>query len=319
MVHPALAINTADIGVASGTTSVINRFRSSLRWSRYARKQRAAVSSVTDFKAIRYVPETGAPTRGARPPLAIVESGDTTSSLIPEFRHLAIHSEQHRLSDEQITARKVSRSSDHLTKTRRFAKTPVFAISDLERALSRRRNTPLAVNTGTSEVAGTCCGFREIVDANSLYSTETIDSTTPHIPHLVAPRRSPTLRRRKSFGPFVAGSTDPFFQRNDLSLQICLELLTDELSAATTRLSDSCGNETSELRLPLWLMIEVYEHLRDRLLGCMSRNREERERLTEVRAMFDVWVRALQTIYENLGVVSSDAHRLPDVVDEIVD
>lgn len=278
--------------------------------------------SVTEFKAIRYQPETLATRASAgdahRP--VFTESDCAPFTPIPELRHLSLHGRQHRPRSDQEAARPANGSSDYLTKTRQFAKTPVFAIGDLEQAHFMRRNPSSAGSSATSKAAQTHPFLPETLDADSLGSTGTIDSTTRQVPH--PPGRSPALRRRKSFGALAMGSVSSHLQQdNNITLQICFELLTNELLAATTSLSEGLGTRTSELRLPLWLMIEAYEHLRDQLLEWASRNGREAGRLERVEMMFEIWVKSLQNIYENLGVILGDAHGLSEVVemDEIVD
>lgn len=107
-----------------------------------------------------------------------------------------------------------------------------------------------------------------------------------------------------------------------LSLQICLDLLTAELSTAITSggLSEQLGSDA--LRLELWVMIETFGRLRDQLLLLEERVGGGREQEGvgaglpgSVRDMFDVWVRALQRIYDNFGVVEGEARTLSDVLE----
>lgn len=80
----------------------------------------------------------------------------------------------------------------------------------------------------------------------------------------------------------------------NLSLQICLDLLTRDLSSAlASRPSRTCP-ETSALQV--WVMIEAYERLRDQLsdarLGC--------EEFATVEGMLNMWLRALYSIHDTL-------------------
>lgn len=93
----------------------------------------------------------------------------------------------------------------------------------------------------------------------------------------------------------------------NLGLQICLDLLTRELSSAlaacpsraSSSSSSSCLPATSALQV--WAMIEAYEALRDRLLLAGREQDSEREEWrSSLELMFDVWLRALYEIHESL-------------------
>ncbi|KAI1504712.1 hypothetical protein F5X99DRAFT_370771 [Biscogniauxia marginata] len=76
-------------------------------------------------------------------------------------------------------------------------------------------------------------------------------------------------------------------------LQICLDLLTRELTAAAGSLLRP-NVETSALQI--WVMIEAYERLRDQIHEMHL----EQVQLGAVEAMFDMWLRALYEIHDKM-------------------
>ncbi|KAI8627092.1 hypothetical protein F5Y19DRAFT_188552 [Xylariaceae sp. FL1651] len=86
-------------------------------------------------------------------------------------------------------------------------------------------------------------------------------------------------------------------ESEDLGLQICLGMLADELwDAATGGLEEQLRSNVTKLKI--LLMIEGYSRLQDQLLG--SRRQGEMEGLRSLRNMFDVWIEALERVYEKL-------------------
>lgn len=81
---------------------------------------------------------------------------------------------------------------------------------------------------------------------------------------------------------------------DNLSLQICLDLLTRDLSSALASRPSRSSPETSALQV--WVMIEAYERLRDQVAAV----RLAREELRPLEIMFDMWLRALYTIHDSL-------------------
>lgn len=81
-----------------------------------------------------------------------------------------------------------------------------------------------------------------------------------------------------------------------LSLQIAMELLTDELDGTTRRDAGRGAGVARVLPLQTWVMIEAYEKLRGQVLG-MHMPKSEALALTD---MFDVWLRALYRVHEGL-------------------
>ncbi|KAK0742425.1 hypothetical protein B0T21DRAFT_361343 [Apiosordaria backusii] len=81
---------------------------------------------------------------------------------------------------------------------------------------------------------------------------------------------------------------------DNLSLQICLDLLTRDLASALASRPSRTNSETSALQV--WVMIEAYERLRDQLsnagLGC--------EEYGALESMLNLWLRALYSIHDNI-------------------
>ncbi|KAL2016093.1 hypothetical protein VTK56DRAFT_4267 [Thermocarpiscus australiensis] len=93
--------------------------------------------------------------------------------------------------------------------------------------------------------------------------------------------------------PLLPCSARQSFADDNLSLQICLDLLTRELSSA---FKCRMGHAPETSALQVWVMIEAYERLRDRLAEA-GRARED---LRSLEAMFDTWIRALYAIHDSL-------------------
>lgn len=94
--------------------------------------------------------------------------------------------------------------------------------------------------------------------------------------------------------PYGHSFPSPSPAPDNLSLQICLDLLTRDLSSAlASRPSRSCP-ETSALQV--WVMIEAYERLRDQVAEA----RLSRTEMHPLEMMFDMWLRALYTVHDSL-------------------
>lgn len=219
-------------------------------------------------------------------------------TLVPEFRHLRANRAsgvppQRRASVPQRRAsmpvRKAAAagaptsmiaSQMAMARARRSAKTPVFAIGDLERVHSTRESL---LSDGGSSMG----------EEKHAYSF-----VAPPVPH--RPQCRPALRRRRSLRSLVISSRVESDSRRDdtLGLQICLDLLAKEMSAATADMRE-LGSEVTKLEL--LLMIEAYGRLRDKLLWRTSTGSgmEELEGLKAVHAMFNVWIGALERIYDD--------------------
>jgi hypothetical protein len=108
--------------------------------------------------------------------------------------------------------------------------------------------------------------------------------------------RTPTHLGSPGFG---SPMTSPY----NLSLQICLELLTRELSTAVYGTRHKTGTETAALQI--WLMIEAYERLRDQV----AEMRLSLGEASGVETMFDTWLMALYSIHDSLA---AEVRREPD-------
>lgn len=82
---------------------------------------------------------------------------------------------------------------------------------------------------------------------------------------------------------------------DNLSLQICLDLLTRELSSAMP--SQPCRSSTATSALQIWVMIEAYERLRDQMAELSSTNEQARA----MEMMFDMWLRALYSVHDSMA------------------
>ncbi|KAK2004948.1 hypothetical protein LX36DRAFT_705847 [Colletotrichum falcatum] len=106
------------------------------------------------------------------------------------------------------------------------------------------------------------------------------------------PRNRARLQRNYSSQPA---------SNHNLSLQIAMDLLTRELSATMLDLSKQTGTDISSLQV--WVMIEAYERLRDRVLETERQS----EDVKNMEAMFDTWLRALYSMHDK---ITSDAASL---------
>ncbi|KAI0836271.1 hypothetical protein F5Y06DRAFT_273775 [Hypoxylon sp. FL0890] len=84
------------------------------------------------------------------------------------------------------------------------------------------------------------------------------------------------------------------------SLQICLDLLGRELSSAVSGLSLRPSAETSSLQV--WVMIEAYERLRDKIFDMHLDHTQERA----LNTMLDTWIKALYAVHDRM--TGSDGH-----------
>jgi len=114
----------------------------------------------------------------------------------------------------------------------------------------------------------------------------------------------PSPTHTHEFIPILSPSTS---QPDNLSLQICLDLLTRELASGMTERPQRNGSDV--LALQIWVMIEAYERVRDQLLDARLRQDE----LQPLELMFDMWLRALYTIHDTLtggSTISDDGYEM---------
>lgn len=100
----------------------------------------------------------------------------------------------------------------------------------------------------------------------------------------------PISPRRNHEQPFASPSSVP----DNLSLQICVDLLARDLSSAIVDRPRRCSSDSSALQI--YVMIEAYERLRDQILDSPLRS----EGTQSIELMFDVWLRALYAIHDSL-------------------
>src|SRR5262249_15726801 len=122
---------------------------------------------------------------------------------------------------------------------------------DLPKALFSSSTNP-GKNPSTSPTSddGTLISFEE----DTVYFKPVSFSPEP---------RSPTHGYSSSLGSNASNASNPFASPDNLSLQICLDLLTRELSSAISDRRQKPGNEISALQV--WVMIEAFERLRDQV------------------------------------------------------
>ncbi|KAL1873110.1 hypothetical protein VTK73DRAFT_1115 [Phialemonium thermophilum] len=82
-----------------------------------------------------------------------------------------------------------------------------------------------------------------------------------------------------------------------LSLQICVDLLMRDLGSALTANRLRKASTASSSALQVWVMIEAYEHLRDRILDM----RNDSDEIRSLELMFDLWLRVLCAIHDSLA------------------
>ncbi|KAK0628939.1 hypothetical protein B0T17DRAFT_614788 [Bombardia bombarda] len=98
-------------------------------------------------------------------------------------------------------------------------------------------------------------------------------------------------------------STQPSPVPSDLSLQICLDFLMRDLTSAlkggfqNQNQNRGAGARDETSALQVWVMIEAYERLRDRLMEARQLRYEDKR---SVVMMFDTWLRALYRIHDGL-------------------
>ncbi|KAF9876020.1 hypothetical protein CkaCkLH20_06466 [Colletotrichum karsti] len=88
----------------------------------------------------------------------------------------------------------------------------------------------------------------------------------------------------------VQRNTESHASDHNLSLQICTDLLTKELSTAMLDRQLGSGEDISSLQI--WVMIEAYERLRDQV--------REKEGLQNMEPVFDNWLAALYSLHDKL-------------------
>jgi len=167
--------------------------------------------------------------------------------------------------DEEYEPRR-QRSSDELSSAKLFSPTSSSANHNAE------------LTTSPTSDDGTLVSFEE----ETVYFKPVSFSPEPS---------SPAHMHSSSFSSSYG---NPFASPDNLSLQICLDLLTRELSSAMSERRQRPSNESSALQI--WVMIEAFERLRDQV----AEMRLGIGQVSGVETMFETWLRALYAIHDSL-------------------
>ncbi|KAK0384708.1 hypothetical protein NLU13_7186 [Sarocladium strictum] len=121
----------------------------------------------------------------------------------------------------------------------------------------------------------------------------------------------------------LAGDSDPSPSGQDqavtnetpdsLSLQICLDLLTKELSSIFADRSSRTGTSSA---LQIWVMIEAYERLQDQV-ACMDELSEVHKRTMQM--VFRSWLGTLYAVHDMMSGLASANERQLEALAEAVD
>ncbi|RYP10047.1 hypothetical protein DL764_000905 [Monosporascus ibericus] len=266
------------------------------------------------------------PQGGALRPQSMIHHSKRNSEPIPEFSHLTINN---RNPDKPIP----NRSSTRTSPPRRHAKTPVLMIGQLENSEAQKASSAEVIAESyrallephyyaledtpelprmeeQSETSNALPshdrspkGASKPAVGRPRHHSETWDSPVSDDGTLVGFEETPAYFKPASSTLGSSSSMDgrgrdvpqsPVVSPGvkNPSLEISLDLLTRELAAAAsgTRLRPSA--DTSALQI--WVMIEAYEKLRDRLLE--TRTRYDQATL----AMFGMWLQALHRIHDQM-------------------
>ncbi|KAK6073402.1 hypothetical protein SCUP234_08741 [Seiridium cupressi] len=276
------------------------------------------------------------------------ESLSPPADVIPEFAHLNVSSDAPRKSSETISTEgpsTPSTSSSAASASRRYAKTPVTRIGQLEEVAVRDRS--LSQNASSVELIAE--SYRALLDSRNSFLEERymtpfqsfdevpsdlgsrfwdVRPSTPLAAVLEVPQSpkqdimgSPTssdgtlvgfeedaiyfkpvsvltdppsaapLRTRN--GPRSAQSMASIVPDNP-TVQIVFDLLTKELSAAASGNTMRPSTETSSLQI--WIMIEAYEKLREKVENTGL----DAEQAESVQTMLNMWLRTLHTIHDTM-------------------
>ncbi|RYP06873.1 hypothetical protein DL765_009329 [Monosporascus sp. GIB2] len=266
------------------------------------------------------------PQGGAPRPQSMIHISKRNSEPIPELSHLTINN---RSPDKPASKSSSTRASP----SRRHAKTPVLMIGQLESSEGQKGSSAEDIAESYRALLDPHYYALEDTDElprvdeqNEMLNSSASHDRSPTVISKLAVERprhhSETWESPVSDDGTLVGSeeTPAHFKpalstqgssssmggcgrnvprspavspaANNPSLEISLDLLTRELTAAAsgTRLRPSA--ETSALQI--WVMIEAYEKLRDRLLE--TRTRHDQETL----AMFDMWLQALHRVHDQM-------------------
>ncbi|RYP53158.1 hypothetical protein DL768_001832 [Monosporascus sp. mg162] len=263
---------------------------------------------------------------GALRPQSMIHRSKRNSEPVPELSHLTINN---RNPDKPVPKRPSTRSSP----PRRHAKTPVLMIGQLENSEAQKASSaeviaesyralldPDYYGLGDTHELPLMGEQNQMSDSSRRHGrsptstpkpaverprhhSETWESPVSDDGTLVGLEETPTHFKPASSTP---GSSSPVDRRGrdvsqspavspgvkNHSLEISLDLLTRELTAAASGARLHASAETSALQI--WVMIEAYEKLRDRLLETRTRYDQA------TSAMFDMWLQALHRIHDQM-------------------
>ncbi|KAI0155128.1 hypothetical protein GGR57DRAFT_88384 [Xylariaceae sp. FL1272] len=323
--------------MTSPATSVVHVNKSKSRLSMPLRERSLPPSRelddatwLEDFRRSGYVHrETNStPRRPQQTPRARPSSG-----VLPEFAHLTVNDPAPKHPTQPI-ARSMPPS---LQTTRRYAKTPVSSIGQLEKQTESHNGEESQADPDIENIAES---YRALLESRCSFMSEaTVDRDVnpeqeemyyikdPRIafpdflePVVEVPEPPPMTGSPKSDEvTLVAFEDEPTYPKPDLSsrssyetaspgldqsvetpsdspsLQICLDLLTRELSSAVSGSTLRPSAETSSLQL--WVMIEAYEKLRDQVVNTQSNEADK----SAMMATFDLWLKSLHAIHSKMS------------------
>ncbi|KAI1411066.1 hypothetical protein F5Y13DRAFT_166331 [Hypoxylon sp. FL1857] len=256
-------------------------------------------------------------------------------AVVPEFAHLGINEAKPGREVDKRASCVTPSSTSTVSISRRYAKTPVYHIGQLESHSRREREAAARRVSSVEKIAES---YRALLESSCAILNEPSspvrleevhdarvnhygarEDTIHEIPETMSATGSPhsddgTLvafeEEPVSFKP-VAISPEPpsprvIRRKGELvppprraspgshSLQICLDLLGRELSSAVSGLSLRPSAETSSLQV--WVMIEAYERLRDKIFDMRLDHAQERA----LNTMLDTWIKALYAVHDRM-------------------
>ncbi|OTA83799.1 hypothetical protein M434DRAFT_400615 [Hypoxylon sp. CO27-5] len=251
-------------------------------------------------------------------------------AVIPELAHLSVNEEKPGREIDKRASCITPTSTSTASISRRYAKTPVHHIGQLESHSKRERETAARRMSSVEKIAesyralleSSCAILNEPssplrLEGPSAHHTEVNNySTREDTIHEIPENLSATGSPHSDDGTLVAFeeervSPEPpsprvIRRKGELippprraspeshSLQICLDLLGRELSSAISGLSLRPSAETSSLQV--WVMIEAYERLRDKIFDMHLDHAQERA----LNTMLDTWIKALYAVHDRM-------------------
>lgn len=166
------------------------------------------------------------------------------------------------------------------------------------------RNSALMAQYSPASSDGTYVG----VDESAIYFKPVSFSQTP----------PPQPRPIEDLIPPPASTSNyiPKDVSDSLSLQICLDLLTKELSSAFADRSKRAGGGPGGSALQVWVMIEAYERLQDRI-ACMDDVPEAHK--LNMQMVFRSWLGTLYAVHDMLSAKPPVDEREVEGLAEAVD